>query len=261
MKKKLSTKNTRKTKNKSKLYKKRITKKRKLIKKNIRVTPLKNSNGTPLNSSTKLPVTISNDAPMERPILNLHGYKGGADDEDENKDYCPICWDPLLIDNTFTTKCGHKFHKECIIQTCRSLSWNKQEVCLCPYCRRYIDQDIANAHFNSEGGFDRNNLTLETFPLFINNYLSLEPEENPDNRLELLLYSFDGLDILPFEIHDLIMEFKKMNVASRLSDKKPLYIYYLTGFVNKKPTNTFLNNKKYYTYYLDEDAITYLDEI
>lgn len=29
---------------------------------------------TPLNSSTKLPVTISNDAPMERPILNLHGY-------------------------------------------------------------------------------------------------------------------------------------------------------------------------------------------
>jgi hypothetical protein len=38
-------------------------------------TPLKNSNGTPLNSSTKLPVTISNDAPLERPILNLHGYK------------------------------------------------------------------------------------------------------------------------------------------------------------------------------------------
>jgi hypothetical protein len=30
---------------------------------------------TPLNSSTKLPVTISNHAPMERPILNLHGYK------------------------------------------------------------------------------------------------------------------------------------------------------------------------------------------
>ena len=29
---------------------------------------------TPLKSSTKLPVTISNDAPMERPILNLHGY-------------------------------------------------------------------------------------------------------------------------------------------------------------------------------------------
>jgi hypothetical protein len=27
-----------------------------------------------LNSSTKLPVTISNDAPLERHILNLHGY-------------------------------------------------------------------------------------------------------------------------------------------------------------------------------------------
>jgi hypothetical protein len=38
-------------------------------------TPLKNSNGTPLNSSTKLPVTILNDAPLERPNINLHGYK------------------------------------------------------------------------------------------------------------------------------------------------------------------------------------------
>ena len=38
-------------------------------------TPLKNSNGTPFDSSTKLPVTNSNDAPRERPILNLRGYK------------------------------------------------------------------------------------------------------------------------------------------------------------------------------------------
>jgi hypothetical protein len=38
-------------------------------------TPLKNSNGTPFDSSTKLPVTTSNDAPVERPILNLRGYK------------------------------------------------------------------------------------------------------------------------------------------------------------------------------------------
>jgi hypothetical protein len=36
---------------------------------------LKNSNGTPFNSSTKLPVTISNGAPNERPVSNLHGYK------------------------------------------------------------------------------------------------------------------------------------------------------------------------------------------
>ena len=38
-------------------------------------TPLKNSNGTPFDSSTKLPVTTSNDAPLERTILNLRGYK------------------------------------------------------------------------------------------------------------------------------------------------------------------------------------------
>jgi len=38
-------------------------------------TPLKISNGTPFESSTKLPVTISNDAPSEHPIVNLHRYK------------------------------------------------------------------------------------------------------------------------------------------------------------------------------------------
>ena len=36
---------------------------------------MKNSNGTPFDSSTKLSVTNSNDAPQERPILNLRGYK------------------------------------------------------------------------------------------------------------------------------------------------------------------------------------------
>ena len=38
-------------------------------------TPLKNQMVSHLNSSTKLPVTTSNDAPHERPILNLRGYK------------------------------------------------------------------------------------------------------------------------------------------------------------------------------------------
>jgi hypothetical protein len=42
---------------------------------NYRFTQLKNSNGTPFGSSTKLPVTNLNDAPRERPILNLRGYK------------------------------------------------------------------------------------------------------------------------------------------------------------------------------------------
>jgi 23S rRNA U2552 (ribose-2'-O)-methylase RlmE/FtsJ len=41
----------------------------------IPFTTLKNSNGTSFTCSTKLPVTISNDALMERPNSNLHGYK------------------------------------------------------------------------------------------------------------------------------------------------------------------------------------------
>jgi hypothetical protein len=214
MKKNYLQKNTR---NKSKLYKKRITKKRKLIKKNIR-------------------------------------FKGGAVVEDN----CPICWYPISIDNTFTCPNGHKFHNQCIIQTCKVLFWDKDKLCTCPYCFKNIDRNIADAHFNSEGGFDRNNLTLATFPLFINNYLSLEPEENPDIRLERLLYSFNGLDILPFEIDGSIMEFQKIHVATRLHDKKPLYIYYFTGFV--KTPNKYSNNKKYYIYYIDEDAIAILEE-
>jgi len=51
----------------------------------LEFTPLKNSNGTPFNSSTKLPVTISNDAPNERAILNLHGYNFDFD-------YSSECW-------------------------------------------------------------------------------------------------------------------------------------------------------------------------
>ena len=131
MKKKLST---TKRRNKSKLYKKRITKTRKLNKKNIRFT-------------------------------------GGAEDEDEDK--CPFCWEPLLIDNIYTCPNrikGHKIHNQCIIKICKNL-WDKHKICKCPYCSIIINEDIADVHFNSEGGFDRNNLTLETFPLFINNYL------------------------------------------------------------------------------------------
>jgi hypothetical protein len=54
-------------------------------------TSLKNSNGTPFNSSTKLPVTISNDALMERPILNLHGYKINMIDRLQPFNNCSSC--------------------------------------------------------------------------------------------------------------------------------------------------------------------------
>ena len=65
-------------------------------------TPLKNSNGRPFNSSTKLPVTISNDAPMERPILNLRGYKTLSQICVSNKEICKeglkvIIWNTTLI--------------------------------------------------------------------------------------------------------------------------------------------------------------------
>ena len=42
--------------------------------------------GHHLNFSTKLPVTNSNDAPAERPILNLRGYKYYSYIMEENRD-------------------------------------------------------------------------------------------------------------------------------------------------------------------------------
>ena len=53
------------------------------------------------------------------------------------------------------------------------------------------------------------------------------------------------------------MEFQKEHVASKLSDKKPLYIYIFKGFVNKKPF--FKDNKKYFEYIIDDDGITLLN--
>lgn len=194
--------------------------------------------------------------------------RGGAE-EDEN--ICPICFEPLTSENELTTSCGHKFHKECLIQTCKIQYWDKDinNKCLCPLCRQDIDTEIKQI-LPPEPEFDPRHLTMETFPLYINYKLSLLPEENPDNTLYYLLYSFVGLDDLPIEVFDPlidrerietpnIMEFTKMHVANRFSDRIPLYVYYFNGFVHTMPRR-IEPNKKYYAFVLDDDGITELDE-
>jgi hypothetical protein len=113
--------------------------------------------------------------------------------------------------------------------------WNKNKECLCPLCRKVINTSMKQLLPNEEQ-FDPKHLTIETFPLYINNMLSVIPEENPDDTLDDLLLSFEGTDDLPIDVHDPffdnenrqipnIMQFKKINVATRISDRKPLYIY------------------------------------
>jgi hypothetical protein len=191
---------------------------------------------------------------------------GGAEDEE-----CSICYEPLNEDNKVTTQCGHNFHKECILQTCKVMYWKKNNICLCPLCRSDIDTSMKN-FLPPEEQIDSKHLTLETFPLYINNMLSVIPEENPDDTLLDLLLSFDGTDDLPIDVHDPlfddenrqvpnIMQFKKMHVATRLTDRKPLYVYYFEGFVNKLPFKLLRRNKKYYAFVLDDDGITELETV
>lgn len=198
----------------------------------------------------------------------IQNKRGGADEE------CSICYDPINEDNKVTTPCGHNFHKECLIQTCKVMYWRNNNICLCPLCRQDIDISTNNL-LPIEEKFDPKHLTINTFPLYINYMLSRLPEENPDETLEDLLISFAEKDELPIAVHDPIinpenntvtpniMQFKKMHVATRLSDRKPLYIYYFDGFIKNVPKLKFLRrNKKYYAFLMDEDGITYeLEEI
>jgi len=204
----------------------------------------------------------------KRKFRNRKNKRGGAEEDQED---CPICFEPMSSENEITTSCGHKFHKDCILQTCKIQYWNKNiNECLCPLCRKDIDEEIKQLLPPAPvPDFDPKHLTMETFPLYINYELSHLPEENPDSALYNLLYSFVGLDDLPIDVHDPlidregvetpnIMEFTKMHVANRFSDRNPLYVYYFNGFVNAVPQR-IEPNKKYYAFVLDEDGITELE--
>ena len=136
-------------------------------KKNI--TPLKNSNGTPFGSSTKLPVTTSNDAPVERPILNQRRIKSAPADLHSSwsmtdKDFnlrgyrkrkqrtkrriiggngnteCPICGSEFKSDDEIITlKCGHIFHKDELIGWCKTKGLAN---CTCPMDRTNISEEM-----------------------------------------------------------------------------------------------------------------------
>ena len=70
--------------------------------------------------------------------------KGGENDEkkDEEKDRdneCPICYEELNNpDNPdITLSCDHKFHRNCMINTCRHAIGDR----MCPKCRKVFSQE------------------------------------------------------------------------------------------------------------------------
>jgi hypothetical protein len=64
-------------------------------------------------------------------------FKGGMVEEDN----CSICLNPFQPgEETITTKCGHKFHKEELLTWCRKFATGK---CTCPLDRQNISADVA----------------------------------------------------------------------------------------------------------------------
>ena len=94
--------------------------------------------------------------------------KGGdGDDSDE----CPICGEEFKADDeTITTNCGHKFHKNELVEWCRRKPFG---MCTCPMDRINISEEMeqfmpqnendSDSDSNSESTFDADIDTLENF--------------------------------------------------------------------------------------------------
>ena len=93
-------------------------------------------NLTDLNSLVKNRLSIVNDVNKNLKI-NLHG---------DSHDTCAICGFTFLdvekprftSNDIYKTKCGHVFHKQCIIKWCDVCN-EKGEICTCPICRAEVE--------------------------------------------------------------------------------------------------------------------------
>lgn len=59
----------------------------------------------------------------------------GGVGEDGN---CPICFEPLTSEATFTTNCQHIFHRRCIRDWCARPE-GRGQICTCPLCRTQLN--------------------------------------------------------------------------------------------------------------------------
>jgi hypothetical protein len=196
---------------------------------------------------------------MKRPVTRKRRIlKGGQEDEKE-KEECPICYEELGNPaDDITLSCHHTFHKRCMRSTCNA--YRNRYSCLCPMCRKPLTQEEMQ-----EVGFsplmilqtpsEIYNLppylaTIDDFKIYINNKLRA-PTRSPLDALQRELDEFLGTDSLPFEIYDKIMEFDLEQVG-------PLYRYRFTRIVDNPPANRL--NKKYFFYTDHNEETGDLDE-
>ena len=100
--------------------------------------------------------------------LSLEGEEGYNFDDNDDDDECPICIKKFKADDeTITTSCGHKFHKNELIRWCRRYPDNMT----CPIDRKnineemteYIQQNNSDSDNSTESSLDSNMETLENF--------------------------------------------------------------------------------------------------
>lgn len=182
----------------------------------------------------------------------------GGEEED-----CPICLEEMNNpDENITLSCNHKFHKNCMSNTCKVSK--KMGECLCPLCRKQLSsEEMKTLGFeptkvsSSNTVFNNSNeppylFSIEDFKVYINQKLRA-PTRFPLNVLEKELNVFLGSDRLPFEIYDEIMEFDLQQISN-------LYRYRFTGIVQNVPPSRL--QKKYFKFLQmdDEDREHYREQ-
>ena len=230
-------------------YKKKTFKKRK-AKKTLKK---RNSKNSPKKTLKQI---------LKKTLKKTKIIKGG---EEENENKCPICFEELNNPDEpdITLSCNHKFHRNCMINTCR----HARGECMCPLCRTVLTQEELNElRIATPPPPPRPELPylydINEFREYINNKLRA-PTRNALEKLENALNEFVGTDKLPFEIFDDVMEFELQQIG-------PLFRYRFLGILQPSdvPRNPVVN-KKYFRYinyeiardenWADPDEFEFLD--
>lgn len=71
------------------------------------------------------------------------------------EDACPVCLESIAGRNMFTTRCGHQFCADCILN-------NTEYANTCPLCRENLNIELPNVNnVNNRNRIERNNRTQE----------------------------------------------------------------------------------------------------
>lgn len=185
--------------------------------------------------------------------------KGGVKRKERDGE-CAICLEDFNEEdnpNIITLNCGHSFHRNCIINTCRHM----QGACTCPLCR----QPLTPEDLNELGIMPPEPLlplppylhTMDAFREYINDKLR-EPTRTPLDKLDIVLSQFIGTDRLPTELYEEVaMEFELQQAGPAAYHK---YRFIRIIDLADVPAAENRLNKKYFRY-IDYSEAGHADEL